>query len=77
VSETVIPKSKDIGGYCGATARCIESWLSILQEFLQRRCLQPLCDRYCVIDSLFFCNDFLMWLDKDINPSIEKYLLRQ
>jgi hypothetical protein len=54
-----------------------EAGFSILQEFLQRRCLQPLCDRYCVIGFFVFLAMFLMWLDKDINPSIEKYLLRQ
>jgi hypothetical protein len=73
--KTVIPKSKDIGGYCGATARCNRAGFSIPQEFLPRRCLQPLCDRYCVIGFFVFLAMILMWLDKDINP--KKYLLRQ
>jgi hypothetical protein len=75
VSDTVIPRVR-ISVATAAPLPAARKSFSILQEFLQRRCLQPLCDRYCVI-VLCFLAMILMWLDKDINPSIEKYLLRQ
>jgi hypothetical protein len=56
--STVIPKSKDICNCRTTSCGNGKVGFSILQEFLLRICRRQLYDRYCVIDSLFFGNDF-------------------